>query len=321
VIKPFSGCAMALALSMPALAGTQSPLMLSPLVLSLRDSVTLDHPALLLGDLVEAAPGTDAGLLALPLGPALRAGQLLRLRPAELETRLRSQRVLPPIAWQGASAVRVQTRSQHLAPQLLREAAAAQLDQAYPEPADRIELALPETAVEIPQRPYRLRVRPVDARGGARVLVWLDVLVDDAVYRSVVLPAMVTRMRMAWVARRALAGGGPVDGADFELRQVNAAGLGALPEAPVSLAGLAGTRLRGALREGQVLTMQALAPAGAVLRGDRVRLTLHAGALELEAPGVAQASAVPGERVAVRAASSGASLAGRVDPAGNVVIE
>jgi flagella basal body P-ring formation protein FlgA len=313
----FPGCARALATPLLALCMQSGDAHGAAMPLSLRASVTLDHPVLLLGDLVDAPPETDAAVLALPLGQAPRVGHVLRVRQLDLEAQLRRQGIAAHITWRGAAAALVVTRTQRLAPQLLREAASAHLRQILAEPGDTFEVAVPDMAVEIPQRPYQLRARPVDVHS-ARVLVWLDIIVDDAVYRSVVLPATVTRTRTAWVARRALAGGSAVERLDFTVSEVDVSGLDALPAVPEALAG---ARLRGALRAGQVLTAQAVAPAGTVLRGDPVRLTLHAGALAIDAAGVAQASAAPGQMVAVRAASSGEILSGRVNRAGHVVIE
>lgn len=292
----------------PCLAAAAVPL-------TLRASVTLDHPAVVLADLVDAAPGIDPRLLAMPLGAAPRVGYVLHWRRADLAAQLRRQGANVAIDWQGASAVSVATLTQRLDPQLLQEAAVARLAATFGEPDDAFNLAPQDGAVDIPQRPYALRTRPVATGGGARVLVWVDVLVDGAVYRSVVVPATVTRMRAGWVARRALAAGSRIDSADVEPRQVNAAGLGPLPDA------VDGARLRGAVRAGEVLTMATLAPTGAVLRGDAVRLTIQSGALAIEAPGVAQGSALPGQLVAVRSASSGEILSGRVNRAGNVLVE
>jgi flagella basal body P-ring formation protein FlgA len=321
-MKMSTGCAMLAAASLftacTHAAAAAAPAGDRTLALTLRATVTLGDAALRLGDLVEIAPGNDPALLALPLGQAPRVGHLLRLRRAELETALLRQGILAPIAWQGAQAVIIATRTQRIDPPLLRGAALAHLAQSFASVGDTFDVTMPETAVDIPQRPYQLRARAVDPQAGPRVLVWLDVLVDDAVYRSVVMPATVTRSRTCWVARRPIAGGARVDSADFAQRQVNVAGLGAVVEGWDTLAG---TRLRSALREGQVLTVQAVAPVGAVFRGDPVRLTLQAGTLDIEAPGVAQASALPGQLVAVRSASSGEIVSGRLGRAGNVVIE
>lgn len=293
----------------------------TPAPMTLRDQVVIDHANMTLQDLVILPANNPAplALRAVRLGHAPRIGYTLRFTRAELDNLLRRHMPEQRVVWDGAASVSIATQAQVVDPLRLREAALAQLHADFADPSDIITVELPEAPLDIPFGSYLLQARPAQLRRGAgRMVIWIDVLVDGAVYRSVVLPVGVTRERDALVARRAIDAGSRVSGADFETRRVNVAGIAVA--APAALAGVGG-RLRNALGAGQVLTEDALAVQGAIFRGDQVRVTIQASGIGIETVAVAQAPALPGQTIVVRTSRSGENLSGRVTRAGDVVID
>lgn len=287
--------------------------------LQLREKVVVSHPVIVLGDLVAPAALPSSELAALELAHAPRIGYALRFTKEELDNQVRRHFPAAAIDWDGAAVVVVRTEAQAVDNGGLREAALAQVRAAYAEAGTVVEIETPTAALDIPAGAYALRPRALPAGApAARLPVWVDVLVDGSVYRSVVLIAAVSREGEALVARRPLAAGSRIDPDDFTVSRVNVAGLHPLA---VADAGRTGARLRTALRPGQVLNSDAMAPAGAIFHGDQVRVSVQGGAVGVEALAVAQGSALPGQMVSLRASSSGETLRGRVTRAGNVVIE
>jgi flagella basal body P-ring formation protein FlgA len=162
--------------------------------------------------------------------------------------------------------------------------------------------------VDVPARAAALRARPVDAAALApRMAVWVDVVVDGAVYRTVQVPVDVVREQRVLVARTELRAG-TVDVASFQVAARNVAG-----QHPVVAADLpdgAPVRLARPLRAGQVLTADALMPADGVAPGDRVLVVARAGGAGVELEGVVVHGGRRGQAVDVLVAHSAQAIAG-----------
>ncbi|SFV16667.1 flagellar basal body P-ring formation chaperone FlgA [Pseudoduganella namucuonensis] len=296
------------------------------IVLDLRDEVLLAQPRARLAD-VARVHAPDAALRqaleALPVASAPLAGQVERRSRIELEAALKGQPAMRghSIAWQGAAGVRMRTESVALDGARLAEAAGDHLRQHYGAGYERFEArpvaAVPDVAV--PVGPLRLVARPLDRpRPAARVAVWVDVLVRDTVYRSVVVPMSVAAWRQVYVAKRAASEGAAAAG-DFEWRARDVA---ALADDPAEAADLApGARLRQPVAPGQILLRKQLAPGGMVLRGERVRLLAGADGIRIETSAVAEADAALGQPVKVRPGADGAAVMARVTAPGVVSLE
>lgn len=290
-----------------------------PVTLNLLEKVVVAHPVIVLGDLIAPASLPSHQLAAFEVAHAPRVGYALRFTKDELDNQVRRHFPAAAIAWDGAAVVVVRTEAQAVDVKRMREAALAQVRADYPEPGTAVEIETPSAALDIPAGPYTLRARALPAGApAARLPVWVDVLVEGTVYRSVVLVAAVSLEGAALVARRPLEAGNRIALEDFTVSRVNVAGLHPLS---VDEFGKGGARLRMALRPGQVLNSEAMAPAGAIFHGDQVRVSVQGGAVGVEALAVAQGPALPGQIVSLRASSSGETLRGRVTRAGNVVIE
>jgi flagella basal body P-ring formation protein FlgA len=222
---------------------------------------------------------------------------------AELDMVLHAQPLAPGhrIVWRGADSVRLQSASQMLDSALLLTLAQQQVRQVFAAPGLTLELRLAAPLAELVAPPGALQyqARLADAtRLHARMAVWIDVLAQDAVYRSVLVPLAVQAWREAYVARRALPAGALLAPADVELRREDVAGLAEAALAPGALA--SGGRLRQALEAGQIVTTRQVAGGDMVLRGDRVRLVSHGAGIAVETSAMAQADAVVGQQVRVK---------------------
>jgi flagella basal body P-ring formation protein FlgA len=275
--------------------------------LELRPEVLLQQPQIKLADLalIRAA---DAALQhqmeELVVGRAPLIGHVdLRTR-AELDLLLRSQVVRAPqaIAWRGAVSTKIRRASQALPSARLLGIAQQYLRSQYHLGADEADIRLDGVLAEVAAPPGELQLVPRMAPAGrlrARMPVWIDVIAQDAVYRSVVVPLLVSVRRPVYVARHALAAGARVTASDFDVDQQDIAALADEALTPAMLAGGA-ARLRQDLDAGQVATLRQVAPADMVLRGDQVRLQTAAAGIEIETGAYAQADGKLGQHIPVR---------------------
>ncbi len=299
------------------LAGMLQAAGATSVTLVLQDRVQIDHAHVRVQDLAKVVTAGAAGqrMADVDLGLAPRVGQVMRLSRAELGERI--TRALAgcdcDLAWQGATAVELRAASKFLPAQTMIEVAKAKLMAQFAADATSLELTLlaPQADLELPLGTVEVKARDVLApQLSARVPVWVDVLVDGAVVRSVVLPFGLRSQRPVYVARTDLAKGALVTAADFVLQSRDVAGLRA---SAVGLEALAsGARLVQHIGEGQVLTVSQLPVKQTVLRGDRVRLRIGDAHIAVETAALAQGDATVGQTVMVRPVASEQTVAARV---------
>lgn len=296
----------------------------SPLAIALRADALVGNTRFTLADVavVDAAQPLAATLDRLELAHAPRVGYTERLTRRQLEQIIRRHAPADAaaISWSGADSVAVRTRSQAVSGQVLMSAATDGLRAQF-EGADlRLDVqVLTEPAdADVPEGQVALRVRPVQASAlSARVPLWLDLVVDGAVYRSVVVPVAVTARRTAYVAAHAMDSGAWATREDFTVADASMAGIDAVKVDAV----LAPFRLRQPMKAGQVLATDAVIPSGRVLRGDQVRLVVSAGQIGIETSAIAMAEGAPGQLIAVRPIGAKDTVTGRVSQSGSVTIE
>lgn len=297
--------------------------------IELRSDVLLDHARVVLGDVARLTVADAAlrqQLETLPVAGAPLVGYVGQLGRAELDLAIHGRLLAAGqrIVWSGAASVQLRRHSQTVDPERLADVASAYLQQALAQryPGAELTLALAEKpkAVAAPAGAIEFKARPLaEAPLQARMPVWVDVLADGAVYRSVVVLLAVTARQPVALALRGMAEGDAIGPADvrFSVEEVTglrdlAAGAAALAVAP---------RLRQALQAGQIVTARQLAPAGMVLRGDRVRLLAGAAAIVVEKSAYAQADAEVGQLVRVQPEQSKEIVAARVVSPGVVRME
>lgn len=278
----------------------------APVKIELREEVLLSGARMLLSDVASVDAG-DAALSqaigALPLGSAPMAGYVDRRSRVELEVALRGQLFAPGqrIEWQGARSVTIRRESRTLDPALPLAEAVRHVTALFGPRHAALELTLatPLAPMTLPPGVVQYKARALERQPlRARMPVWVDVLLDGVVYRSVVVTLAVVAREEVYVARRALGEGATLQSDDVMLATENVAGLS---DEAVKRDALTGSpRLRAALAQGQVLTARQVAPSGTVLRGDRVTLEVRHQGLLLEVSAVAQGDAQVGQVVQVK---------------------
>ncbi|SFG88483.1 flagella basal body P-ring formation protein FlgA [Duganella sp. CF458] len=285
-------------------------------VLELHEQVLVSQPRVRLADLADIA-GEDAGRLRqLDLGAAPRIGYVQRWTRNALAEMIR-RRAGAAVEWRGAQQVQLRTAARLVDADAMLALAMQVMDEAYGA-AGALQLAPQARPVEVEApRDAQLVARPLAGRQLApRMEVWLDLVWQGTVYRSMRVPLSVQAPRELLVARRDLAAGETVQAADFVRQTADAALLGG----PAAQALPASWRMRQALRAGQALAASQLLAPHAVRRGEQVQVLWQEGVLRIERAGTALADAAPGERLAVRMAG-GAEFSGRVELDGTVRVD
>jgi len=294
----------------------------APLAIELRSDALIDHARIALADIaiVQAEQPLAATLVKLELGQAPRIGYVERLTRAQIEQAIRRHVGVAhsAVAWSGADSVVVRAQSQSVKSSELAAAAVDTLRKQFAS-ADMQLDAAPSVApadIDVPTGKLELRGRPAPALG-ARIPLWIDLVVDGAHYRSVVVPLTVTARRAAYVAARDMERGAWATQDDFTVSEISVAGFDA-----VKVGGqIAPFRLREPLKAGQPLGLAAINVSGKVLRGDQVRLIVRTGQIGIETAAVAMAEAAPGQLITVRPAGGSDIVTGRVGHSGTVTIE
>jgi len=295
--------------------------------LELRPDVVLSGPRVTLSDLAQVSSPDVAlqkHLAAMLVGRAPLVGHVEQRSRAELDLLLRSQvlRGDQPIVWRGAALVKIRRASQPLPVDQLVAVARRYVQRRFDADRDGVDIRLDGVLSDVaaPLGEVELSARMAGAsRLRTRMAVWVDVIVQGGLYRSVVVPLLVNERRPVYVARHALAAGGGVTADDFELREEDVAGLADEPLVPGGLA--APARMRQQLDAGQVATVRQVALAGTVLRGDEVRLRAGGAGIAVETNAYAQGNGVVGQRIPVRPMNSNETIMAWVTAPGVVSME
>jgi flagella basal body P-ring formation protein FlgA len=265
--------------------------------------------------------GKPTGIGASVIGPGPRTGQVASLtrRDIEMALRLRAGNN-EKIVWSGASTVAVRPAVQSITGKALGDVAIAyvrsQLEARYPKLTVRLDGEMAD--LDIRPGTFSIAARPLrSVEPRSRESIWIDIVDETGVERSVVVPVVLSIPGQAAFAIRNLAPGHPIAPDDVELREVDlaAAGRGASDSSVVARA-----RVRTAIKSGELIMTRAIVAHGGIMRGDVVKVSMHAGAVRIASTGVAQADARREEKVRIRM-TSGTMLDGRVIADDMVVIE
>jgi len=294
--------------------------------LELREAALVQGNAVVLAD-VAAIEGADVRqrqlLAAVRIGAAPLAGYAEAFSRAAIEAALRSQPGLVgmQLDWRGADQVVVRRASRLVNGAELGAAARQRIEALHGPQYEQLELTqlAGVTDVQVPEGTVVLRPREAAGALRQRTAVWIDVLVDGAVYRSVAVPFQVRAWRAVPVALRALAADSVANARDFRLARQDVLALAGVPATvPGQHEQL---RLRAAVAEGAVLLREQVVPAGAVRRGDRVTLVVTGGAIRIESVAVAQEDGSAGALLRVVPAGGGEAVKARVLGPGLVAID
>jgi len=284
----------------------------APARITLKSNAVVTQRQVTLGAIAAIAStdlATVSALAAMPVANAPRPGYTERITREELKRRIRTRTpgVRAPLSWDGADAVTIELASSLVEGTRLQALALEHARRAFEGRFRELEVMALETVADVAVPPGELTLRPRALPAGAlarRVPVWIDVVVDGAFFRGVVVAVQVEAYAQGLAAAADLAAGRILAAADFTARRVDFA-LGAAFDARLVPEGM---RLRRALRAGAVLMAADLEPRRAVARGETVTLKLHAPMVRLETRAVALGDAGVGDDIWVKRESAGEAL-------------
>ncbi|HYD78327.1 MAG TPA: flagellar basal body P-ring formation chaperone FlgA [Paucimonas sp.] len=296
--------------------------------IALRDDVLVAKADITVGDVAQVAAadsGIKTSIERLRVGRAPRVGHVLQIGREELMYLVRTRTALAgnAVMWSGAVAVKVRSASQSFDGSAIVDAGRRFLHEALAPRFAKVDVQFDERLpdVVLPPGAVTLHARASDlTHVHARMPVWVDIAVDGHVYRAIVLPFKVSAQRLVFVARTALAEGSAVGPNDFDLVEQDVAAIAAVADTPVTSDEFAPSRLRRALRSGDILRRSQLMRAG-VLRGDIVKLVVATRDVRIETRATAQQDGELGQRVSVKPEHGDTAVAARIVAAGVAAVE
>ena len=294
----------------------------APVRIELRPDMHAQGQGVVLGDVAQIHARdlrTMQQLVSLRLGAAPHAGAYVAVRRATLDRWMRHQRGLSmhDIEWAGADDVVVRSTTQHVAATRREAVARDAVNGWLATHATRFSIDVqPLSAdLQVPSGSVTVRPRalPVNGEPASRMVVWLDVSVDDQHVRAVPVSFSVEAYRDAWVAPAPIAAGAVVAPGALERREV--ALTAAIPTRGTASAPLRTTR---AIRAGEAVGPRNTTSASVINRGEWVSLRLKSGAIELERPVQALEDGNLGALVQVKAGDDAKPIPARVVSAGRV---
>lgn len=266
-----------------------------------------------------ALEGTGVDFADVEIGPAPAAGATRRLSGQSVLATLQEAGIGDAVRYTIPSTVSVTRAHQVLDENALRAAIEGQLADRLA-PGDRVDEIDVQRQVRIPLGTYEVEVDPPSshATGGGFRRTDVRVLQDGVVTANVPVRVKVASFGDVVVARQPIARGTILGEDDLRVEERR---LDELPTTVLTDPALAvGREARVALAAGKPLTMQGLANAVLVKRGDLVRVLVEKGGMRLSISGEAMDTGGAGERVRVVNASSKRELVGRVVDHGTVSV-
>lgn len=313
--------------------------------IDLSASVGVVRPEVTLGDIaVMSTPDLQVlkRLVAMPLGPAPRAGEKAQLGRTELMHWIHLRTGLNPrqVTWEGAQAAEVHRASAQIPGAQFVATATENLQAwlaAHSSHADISVTAVPrDVAVPLGQSVLKPRPMAQDAPLARRMVVWVDVWVDDRFVRTVPVGFEVAAYGPAYVAAGDMPVGTRLNEQVLSVREVELTGRAAPVLAPAGtpmgtpMGSAAGNtrapvpaeprQLRRPVPAGAALTRLDVESPPAVARGDWVALRVRSGAIEMEERAEALQNGRIGQTVNVKPAKATSAILARVVGPGQVEI-
>ncbi len=257
----------------------------------------------------------------LRVAEAPRIGFIEQLTRNELSQLIRSRLTSLPQApeWDGANSVKVRSASRLVTADTFVDLAKRSVLKELRGKFEHVEVDLTSSVADIalPLGEASFVVRPIEQKHVyARLPVWIDVVVEGVVYRSVIVPFNIRVSQKVLVARRDLPEGAVVSSEDFSSKVED---VSAISDELVSVADVQGRlHVKRPLGSGQILTRKYVSLPGAVSRGDVVRLVVAEGGVLIETRAVAEQEGVIGQRVKVKTDQGTGAISGRIVSAGVV---
>lgn len=322
---------LALASAVGACANAATTGAAVPVKIDLPAQVKVQRTMITLGDVAGiSTPSLEAlrDLMALPLGRAPHAGELIRLERDDIARWIYRKAGLnaDQISWSGGSVIEISVAANELYGNRVASFAEAALQDWLLQRSDSVQLQLvsPPRDYSLPVGAVTFRTRPfTEMQPRKRMSVWVDVYVADVFVRSVPVGFEVSAWAQAAVVRNGVAVGERVSVGDTVMHTVDiaalapSAGYGGVQDTLMSQP----FRLRRAVKVGDVLTRTHLEPAPTVARGELVKIQAVVGAVVLESQGEAVQDGRTGQFVRVKPSKSSATILARVKAPGLLEIQ
>jgi flagella basal body P-ring formation protein FlgA len=309
ILTRLAALALLLANAAPAAAAPSGRIKTQP-------QATVIDAVVRLSDLA-ALDGTASALADVEIGPAPEPGGSRRISGQSLLARLRAAGLDESVVYSIPATVSVTRAHQVVDGAVLRPLIEAELGERLA-PGDRIDVVEVQRPARIALGHYEVEVGEPAARGTGGGYRRTDVRIvqEGALVATVTARVKIASFGPVVVARQPVARGALLRAEDLRVEELR---LDELPTTVVSdLDEAIGKEARVALAAGKPLTLQSLATAAMVKRGDLVRVMIEKNGLRLSVSGEALETAGAGERVRVVNDSSKRELVGRVIDHGTV---
>ncbi len=255
-----------------------------------------------------------ARLAAIEVAHSPRIGYRERIERREIEKRVRSDAGVQEVTWSGAQAVLVETAATVVSGQEIADAAAVHLERTLSAGQQRLVMNVVESIDDVPVPRGAVRLQPRSLAYSEalrrRAVVWIDLHLDGAFYRSVSVSFRVEVWRDAWVTSSSVGAGSLLDCSRLELRAVDVAALGAPAlEGPCTPLQWVARRPFAA---GDVIRASSIAQPSWVARGQALTLRAVVGGVSIERPAVALRDTEPGKLVPLRTANASAAVSAQL---------
>lgn len=318
----------------------------SPLVsIELRPRVQVIQGAVSLGDIAYLTSNDLSALrriMAIPMGHAPRPGSMIALE-REAVARWVGVRGLiggpqgsaPSLRWSGAAETVVESASQNLPGEAVATAAQSALQTWLGARRFKSQVQATSTPRDLvlPAGDPVLRVRPIAdwVQPSRRMLVWVDIWVNDRFARATAVTFEVNAWAEVGVASMPLERDAPLDGilrqASIDQREVDLTTLQGRRPALLAQPGGEGLtadepqRLRRPLNVGEVLLAENMRPSPAVTRGGWAHLIARSGGVSIESRVEVLQDGRPGEVVRVKVRGASSEVLARVTGPGQVEVQ
>jgi flagella basal body P-ring formation protein FlgA len=266
-----------------------------------------------------ALEGTGVDFAEVEICPAPEAGATRRISGQSVLAKLQEAGLDEKVGYTIPATVGITRAHQVVDEATLRPAIEAQLADRLA-PGDRVDEIDVQRQVRIPLGGYEVEVDPPSsqATGGGFRRTEVRITQDGKVAANVPVRVKIATFGNVVVARQPIARGTILREDDLRIEERR---LDELPTTVLTeLEGAIGREARVALAAGKPLTVQGLANAVLVKRGDLVRVLVEKGGMRLSIAGEAMDTGGAGERVRVVNASSKRELVGRVVDHGTVSV-
>jgi flagella basal body P-ring formation protein FlgA len=269
-------------------------------------------------------------LMALPLGRAPRAGESIRLRREEIARWIQRRTGLLPqqLSWGGDSSVQISTVANAISGDVVSSFAQNALQDWLVRRSEsfHVEVIAVPKELFLPQGTISLKTRLIpETELRKRMSVWVDVYLDEVFARSVPVVFDVSAWAGMPVALHDALVGERISLADTVIKKVDITTLPAMPLA--TRGGIQevlinqSSRLRRAIRGGEVLTHAHIEAMPAVAKGDMVKIRAVAGAVVLESEGAALQDGRIGQVIRVKSPNSLGVVSARVKSPGLLEVQ